>query len=84
MHGVAGPWLPSTLGMAAQDRDLLGARGVPDAGGVVMTERAIPDAVTLRDPSGSAWRKLGPKRNRRTARMLRGVNPKLEGQSGLE
>ena len=32
--------------MAAQDRDLLGGRGVPDAGGLV------PDAVTMRDPSG--------------------------------
>ena len=32
--------------MAAQDRDLLGGRGVPDAGGVVR------DAVTMRDPSG--------------------------------
>ena len=32
--------------MAAQDRDLLGGRGVPDAGSLV------PDAVTMRDPSG--------------------------------
>ena len=32
--------------MAAQDRDLLGGRGVPDAGGLVR------DAVTMRDPSG--------------------------------
>ena len=32
--------------MAAQDRDLLAGRGVPDAGGLVA------DAVTMRDPSG--------------------------------
>ena len=33
--------------MAAQDRDLLAGRGVPDAGGLV-----VHDAVTMRDPSG--------------------------------
>ena len=34
--------------VAAQDRDLLAGRGVPDAGGL----SSVMDAVTMRDPSG--------------------------------